>query len=124
MCDALAGLDEGKILAIMKNSRMGAYGVTGLISIFSRKNSVLLKELPFTPALDEASPPTYLLQLPSLLIPVTAHAVSRLMGVLTFSLFEYVIDPEPAAKSKPVTSNKPSAVTILMDTLRYCHWFS
>ena len=114
VCDAFGGgWTKEKILAIMKDSRLGTYGVTGLISILAAK-FLLLKELPkFTPALDEPSINIFYNYRHFLLILVAAHAVSRLMGVLTICLFEYVTEPD-GSKSKPVTSNKPSAVTILM----------
>lgn len=114
VCDAFGGgWTKEKILAIMKDSRLGTYGVTGLISILAGK-FLLLKELPkFTPDFTAPSINVFYNYRHFLLILVAAHAVSRLMGVLTISLFDYVTDPD-GSKSKPVTARKPSVITILI----------
>src|SRR5882724_4395211 len=55
-CDGFGGgWTKEKILLIMKDSRLGTYGVIGLISILASKY-LLLKELPqFTPDLENPS---------------------------------------------------------------------
>lgn len=117
VCDAFGGgWTKEKILAIMKDSRLGTYGVTGLIGILAAK-FLLLKELPkFTPDLIDPSLNIFLNYKNFLLVLVAAHAISRLMGVLTIYFFEYVTDLD-ASKSKPVTSRKPSIVTLLIAAL-------
>nr|WP_315820054.1 adenosylcobinamide-GDP ribazoletransferase [Paraflavitalea speifideiaquila] len=100
----------------MKDSRLGTYGVTGLIGILSAK-FLLLKELPkFSPDLANPSINIFLNYKNFLLVLIAAHAISRLMGVFTICLFDYVTDPD-GSKSKPVTSSRPSFVTILMACL-------
>jgi adenosylcobinamide-GDP ribazoletransferase len=108
VCDAFGGgWTKEKILLIMKDSRLGTYGVTGLISILSTK-FLLLKELPkFTPDLTHPSLNIFLNYKDFLLIIVAAHAVSRLMPVFIIRMFEYVTDPD-VSKSKPLASRKPS----------------
>lgn len=117
VCDAFGGgWTKEKILTIMKDSRLGTYGVTGLIGILAAK-FLLLKELPkFTPDLTDPSINIFLNYKNFLLVLVAAHAISRLMGVLTIYFFEYVTDLD-ASKSKPVTSRKPSGVTIFIACL-------
>lgn len=114
VCDAFGGgWTKEKILAIMKDSRLGTYGVTGLVGILSAK-FLLLKELPkFTPDMDEPSLNIFFNYRNFLLVLVAAHALSRLMGVLTIYCFTYVTDPD-GSKSKPVTSHKPSGITLLV----------
>lgn len=117
VCDAFGGgWTKEKILLIMKDSRLGTYGVTGLIGILAAK-FLLLKELPkFTPDLTDPSLNIFLNYKNFLLVLVAAHAISRLMGVLTICFFDYVTDPD-TSKSKPVTSSKPSWVTITIACL-------
>lgn len=116
-CDAFGGgWTKEKILLIMKDSRLGTFGVTGLLSVLAAK-FLLLKELPkFTP--DLAYPGTNLFMGYSnfFLILIAAHGVSRLMGVYTIRFFDYVTDPD-GSKSKPVTSRKPSFGVLLLATL-------
>lgn len=114
VCDAFGGgWTKEKILLIMKDSRLGTYGVTGLISILAAK-FLLLKELPkFTPDMAEPSINIFYNYRHFLLMLVAAHALSRLMGVLTICLFDYVTDPD-GSKSKPVTSRRPSAATVIV----------
>lgn len=117
VCDAFGGgWTKEKILAIMKDSRLGTYGVTGLVGILAAK-FLLLKELPkFTPDIESPSLNIFINYRNFLLILVAAHALSRLMGVLTICIFEYVTDPD-GSKSKPVTAQKPSAITLLVAML-------
>ncbi|WP_126246137.1 adenosylcobinamide-GDP ribazoletransferase [Chitinophaga rhizosphaerae] len=117
VCDAFGGgWTKEKILAIMKDSRLGTYGVTGLAGILAAK-FLLLKELAaFTPG----GAPSFLFSISRyrqlLLILVAAHALSRLMGVWTIYFSEYVTDPD-GSKSKPVASRKPSWATLLVASL-------
>ncbi len=70
VCDAFGGgWTKEKILMIMKDSRLGTYGVTGLIGILAAK-FLLLKELPkFTPR-SYGSLPQYFSQLQKLSIGI------------------------------------------------------
>ncbi len=114
VCDAFGGgWTKEKILLIMKDSRLGTFGVIGLICVLGAK-FLLLKELPtFMP--DLSSPTTNVLfnYRYFLLIVIAAHSISRLMSVLTINLFDYVTDPD-TSKSKPVTSRKPTAGIIVV----------
>ncbi len=106
-CDAFGGgWTKEKILAIMKDSRLGTFGVTGLVGILAAK-FMLLKELPaFMPDLEDPSANILFAYKDFLLILVAAHACSRLMSVLTIRFFDYATDPD-SSKSKPVTNRKP-----------------
>lgn len=117
VCDAFGGgWTKEKILAIMKDSRLGTYGVTGLTGILAAK-FLLLKELAaFTPGMHTSFLDIVSRYQPFLLVLMAAHAISRLMGVWTIYLFDYVTDPD-GSKSKPVTSLKPSWATLLLASL-------
>jgi adenosylcobinamide-GDP ribazoletransferase len=108
VCDGFGGgWTKEKILLIMKDSRLGTFGVIGLISILSAK-FLLLKELPkFTPDLTHPSVNIFLNYKNFLLLIIAAHAVSRLMPVFVIRLFDYVADPD-TSKSKPQVSKRPS----------------
>ena len=100
VCDGMGGgWTKEKILVIMKDSRIGAYGAIGLIAILATK-FLLLKELPF-------------------LIPaiVAAHSVSRLMPVLVMKTGVYASDPDrskTAPLAGPSVSPASMAVAILL----------
>jgi adenosylcobinamide-GDP ribazoletransferase len=77
VCDGMGGgWTKEKILLIMKDSRIGAYGAIGLIAILATK-FLLLKELRYI--------------VPAVL---TAHTVSRLMPVLVMKFGVYASDPD------------------------------
>jgi adenosylcobinamide-GDP ribazoletransferase len=114
VCDAFGGgWTKEKILLIMKDSRLGTFGVTGLISILAAK-FLLLRELPkFTPDIEAPSLNIFVNYRHFLLLIVAAHAISRLMPMLTVRVFDYVTDPD-SSKSKPIASKKPTAIEILI----------
>jgi len=116
-CDAFGGgWTKEKILTIMKDSRLGTFGVIGLISILATK-FLLLKEMPkFTPDLDSPSINIFLNYGNFLLLLIAAHSLSRLMGVYTIRFYDYVTDID-ASKSKPITSNKPSIGLLAIATI-------
>ncbi|HEY4208497.1 MAG TPA: adenosylcobinamide-GDP ribazoletransferase [Puia sp.] len=93
VCDGFGGgWTKEKILLIMKDSRVGAFGVIGLISILAGK-FLLLRELPPARSFIGAV--------------IAAHSISRLMAVLTIQWSDNVTDPEHN-KSRPVTSRRLS----------------
>lgn len=93
VCDGFGGgMTKEKILEIMKDSRIGAYGAIGLISILAAK-FVLLKELP---------PVTSLL---------SAHSLSRLMAVLVMQTTGYAGDPL-VSKSMGVAGRLPAGALL------------
>lgn len=100
VCDAFGGgWTKEKILLIMKDSRLGTYGVTGLTGILATKFLLLKALLPATPVT-------------CCCLLLSAHALSRLMGVFTIRCFNYVADPD-SSKSKPVTARKPTPGMLL-----------
>jgi adenosylcobinamide-GDP ribazoletransferase len=114
VCDAFGGgWTKEKILAIMKDSRLGTYGVIGLIGILSAK-FLLLQELPkFAPAIlaDSANPlKSYQLFAGILLL---AHTLSRFVAVTVIQQYEYVADPTNS-KFKPLSNRKLSIPELLL----------
>jgi adenosylcobinamide-GDP ribazoletransferase len=118
-CDGFGGgWTKEKILLIMKDSRIGAFGAIGLIAVLGSK-FLLLKELPqFTPELVHTGntpggsgpslPPAVALFYNYrffILALVAAHSVSRLMPVLVVRWSEYTADPD-LSKSKPLITHK------------------
>ncbi len=101
-CDAFGGgWTKEKILVIMKDSRLGTYGVIGLIAVLG------LKFLLLSSLLALCSP----LQLVLLLI--AAHSTSRLMPLYLIQAYSYVQDTD-ASKSKPITSRKLTSTEIII----------
>lgn len=93
-CDAFGGgWTKEKILLIMKDSRLGTYGVTGLIGILGLKFLFL----------QEISGRVSLLQMALML--VAAHGSSRLMAIFIMQRYSYVQDTD-TSKSKPIASRK------------------
>ena len=96
VCDGMGGgWTKEKILMIMKDSRVGAYGAIGLISMLATK-FLLLKELPFfIPAV------------------VAAHSVSPLMPVLVMKTGVYAADPDQS-KARPLAGPSISAMSLIV----------
>lgn len=89
VCDAFGGgWTKEKILVIMKDSRVGAYGVIGMFLILLCKY-MTIKEIPST--------------LIAIAI-IVAHILSRSMATTTMWRLNYVRDDE-TSKSKPITKN-------------------
>jgi adenosylcobinamide-GDP ribazoletransferase len=126
VCDGFGGgWTKEKILLIMKDSRIGAYGAIGLLAILGSK-FLLLKELPsFEPELIHAGSDLSTTSLPGgsvsgpffpgaavffnyryfILGLVTAHSLSRLMPVLVMQWSVYAADPDQS-KSRPLVNHK------------------
>ncbi len=89
MCDGFGGgWGKDQILSIMKDSRIGAYGVIAIVLMLGLKFLCLSA-------------------LPAVLIPailVCAHAVSRLVAVSLMASLEYVRD-DVTGKSKPLATH-------------------
>lgn len=117
VCDAFGGgWTKEKILLIMKDSRLGTFGVIGLIGILCSK-FLLLRELPkFLPEIDQPSTNIFYNYRYFFLTLIAAHAVSRLMPVLVLRFYEYVTDPD-SSKSKPLATNKPGIVLLIVATV-------
>lgn len=93
-CDAFGGgWTVEKILTIMKDSRLGTYGVIGLIGILTAKYLLLLE-------LTENFPPGIIL-----FGIIAAHANSRFWATTLMQKLIYVQDID-ASKSKPLADRK------------------
>jgi adenosylcobinamide-GDP ribazoletransferase len=114
VCDGFGGgWTKEKILLIMKDSRIGAFGAIGLLGILGSK-FLLLKELPsFTPELDHPTSLIFYNYRYFILAVIGAHSLSRLMPVLVIQWRENVTDPGHS-KSKPVTGNKLTAGELIL----------
>ena len=93
VCDGFGGgWTKEKILGIMKDSRIGAYGAIGLILMLGSK-FILLRELPaFTPSLDATvSAPwnVFYDHRYAILAILSAHSLGRLMPVLVMQTGTY-----------------------------------
>ncbi len=89
-CDAFGGgWTKEKILTIMKDSRLGTYGVVGLILILSLKFLLLLELMQFFP-----------IELVAVAL-IAAHANSRFWATTIMQQLPYVQDID-ASKSKPL----------------------
>ena len=96
-CDAFGGgWTKEKILTIMKDSRLGTYGVVGLIGILGCKFLLLLELLGYQSALQAA------------LYMIAAHSTSRLLAVSVMQQYAYVQDID-TSKSKPLADRKLTA---------------
>ena len=102
VCDAFGGgWTKEKILTIMKDSRLGTYGVTGLIAMLGTK-FLLLQELAGHLPLQ-----TFLFVL------LAGHSSSRLAAVTLLQQYAYVTDADQS-KSKPVADKKLNTTELLI----------
>lgn len=99
VCDGFGGgWTKEKILIIMKDSRLGTYGVVGLISILSLKIAGLhelnnnVKNIP--------------------LIFISGHAISRFVATVLLYTQEYVRDID-TAKVKPTTQKMSTKALVI-----------
>jgi len=100
MCDSFGGgYGKEKILTIMKDSRVGAYGTIGIILLFALKFYSIQ-------ALGMSDP------IGVLLIVILAHTVSRFISGTMIYTHQYVTDID-VSKSKPL-ANKPLGKTALI----------
>lgn len=89
-CDAFGGgWNKEKILTIMKDSRLGTYGVVGLILVLSLKFLLLLELMQFFP-----------IELVAITL-IAAHANSRFWATTIMQKLPYVQDID-SSKSKPL----------------------
>ena len=103
VCDAFGGgWTKEKILLIMKDSRLGTFGVTGLLGVLSLKFALLLQlASAFHTPLSFA------------FILIAAHSSSRLAAVTVMQQYAYVSDPEPS-KSRPMANRKLFATEMII----------
>lgn len=104
-CDAFGGgWNKEKILTIMKDSRLGTYGVVGLISILALKFLFLL-ELSY-----------YFNSTFIAIIIIAAHSSSRFFAVCVMQLLPYVQDID-SSKSKPLADRVLTKKEMLVLTI-------
>lgn len=93
-CDAFGGgWTKSKILAIMKDSRLGTYGVVGLIVILGFKFLLIMELFGYQQPQKIA------------LFMIAGHSISRIMAVSIMQQYEYVQDID-TSKSKPLADRK------------------
>jgi adenosylcobinamide-GDP ribazoletransferase len=94
VCDGFGdGWTKEKILLIMKDSRVGTYGVVGVLMILGIK--VLTTYELSTNTVDVTS---------VFLIIVSSHTLSRMMSVVVIRFQRYARDEGDASKAKPVAA--------------------
>ena len=108
-CDAFGGgWTKEKILAIMKDSRLGTYGVAGLVLMLAGKFLLLKEIVVYLSITLHSSLQFYIL---FVAIVTAAHASSRLMSVLVIQQYNYVT-ADDGSKSKPLASKKLSFIEL------------
>jgi adenosylcobinamide-GDP ribazoletransferase len=117
VCDGFGGgWTKEKILLIMKDSRVGAFGVIGLILLFGSR-FVLLRELPgFVATPGEPSHLIFYHYRFFILALIAAHGVSRLMAVLVMQGGVYAGDPDKS-KSVSMTGGRLSVPALMVAVL-------
>jgi adenosylcobinamide-GDP ribazoletransferase len=104
-CDAFGGgWTKEKILDIMKDSRLGTFGVIGLLSVLATKY-LLLREIA-TLFISASS------MLPLAGVFLAAHALSRFMSVVAIQSSVYVFSGDKS-KSKPLASRRLTGIELL-----------
>ncbi|GAC1438153.1 MAG: adenosylcobinamide-GDP ribazoletransferase [Sediminibacterium sp.] len=99
-CDAFGGgWTKEKILLIMKDSRLGTYGVVGLMGVLGFKFLILLELSGYTSVTAICC------------VMIAAHSTSRLMAVCIMQQYPYVQDMD-LSKSKPLANRKLTAAEL------------
>lgn len=99
VCDGFGGgWTKEKILIIMKDSAIGAYGAIGLVLLFLLKFKLLSESV----SLFKGDNSIALIQV--YLLFVSAHALSRLAAISIIFTHEYSRD-DASSKSKPIAKN-------------------
>ena len=103
-CDGFGGgWEKAQVLSIMKDSRIGSYGVVGLLLIFGMKFVVLWELFQINASV-------------VFIVLILAHAVSRLMASLLMQHYQYVSHIE-TSKSHQVASLRLSNKDMLLSAL-------
>jgi adenosylcobinamide-GDP ribazoletransferase len=103
----------------MKDSRLGTYGVVGLICMLGAK-FYLLKELPgFMPKDLQAATNPLLNYRYFIGLILAAHSLSRWMSVSVIQQYEYVTSDD-GSKSKPLASQRLSIAALIIATVFAC----
>ncbi|MBS7232254.1 adenosylcobinamide-GDP ribazoletransferase [Flavobacterium psychroterrae] len=99
VCDGFGGgWTKEKILLIMKDSAIGAYGAIGLVLLFLLKFKLLSESV----LLFKGNDPVALFQI--YLLFISAHALSRLAAISIIFTHEYSRE-DASSKSKPIAKN-------------------
>lgn len=99
VCDGFGGgWTKEKILIIMKDSAIGAYGAIGLVLLFLLKFKLLSESVSLFKS------DNYLVLFQVFLLFVSAHALSRLAAISIIFTHEYSRD-DASSKSKPIAKN-------------------
>jgi adenosylcobinamide-GDP ribazoletransferase len=107
VCDGMGGYGQRqRVLEIMKDSRIGAYGAIGLIAILGGKY-LLLKELPSSLPEPDGADIILFTSRYFVIALIAAHSVSRLMAVLVMQVAGYAGDPG-TSKSAAMTGKRLS----------------
>lgn len=115
MCDAFGGgWTKSKILEIMKDSRLGTFGVLGLIGMLGMKHALLVQYQHLFMGWNWWAPIIHVM-----LLSMFAHSASRLMPVLIMQFSNYVRD-DAGGKSKPLATQKPGWSCILPGAITLC----
>jgi adenosylcobinamide-GDP ribazoletransferase len=117
VCDAFGGgWNKEKILVIMKDSRLGTFGLIGLLAAFAAK-FLLLKELPgFMPPEITPSLNPLVNYKTMILLMIAAHSLSRFMPVTIIQQYAYVADTD-LSKSKPLSNSVLSPLSLAFGLL-------
>ncbi|MDD2794005.1 MAG: adenosylcobinamide-GDP ribazoletransferase [Sediminibacterium sp.] len=101
-CDAFGGgWTAEKILTIMKDSRLGTYGVVGLISALSFKFLLLLELFNYFPVTTVA------------MVLIAGHSSSRFFSTTIMQQLPYVQDID-SSKSKPLADRRLTKTELLV----------
>jgi adenosylcobinamide-GDP ribazoletransferase len=117
VCDGFGGgWTKEKILVIMKDSRIGAFGAIGIGCMLAAK-FLLLKELPhYAPDLKNPTTNIFFNYRYIIVCMIAAHSVSRLAPIFVIQSMAYATDPD-VSKSKPVANQKLPAASLIVATL-------
>jgi adenosylcobinamide-GDP ribazoletransferase len=105
VCDGFGGgWTKEKILVIMKDSRLGTFGVSGLIMIFLLKYFLLVQ---IATQISNGGNTSFSFEkfFHPLLVIIAAHTISRWVPLLLIQNYSYVFQ-EDVSKSKPLASAK------------------
>ncbi|MBA0884279.1 adenosylcobinamide-GDP ribazoletransferase [Flavobacterium undicola] len=104
VCDGFGGgWTKEKILLIMKDSAIGAYGAIGLVLLFLLKFQSLV-QLTNTTQIPDFGFGIYNVNIGILLLFITAHSLSRLAAISIVFTHEYSRE-DATSKSKPIAQN-------------------
>jgi adenosylcobinamide-GDP ribazoletransferase len=104
VCDGFGGgWTKEKILLIMKDSAIGAYGAIGVVLLFLLKFNALFN-LVNTSEIVNLLPKAFGTAINNLLLFVSAHSVSRLAAISIVFTHEYSRE-DASSKSKPIAQN-------------------